>query len=161
MTANVTIGGAVYELAPLTFKRMRLVWPLLSKHVAAQAKVDPEKPVTLDDVISAEYEATADAIKIIAIAITDKRMTSDVIEEELLASEMPGIRDAISDVLVESGLIERGKMTLEVEKILAQLQQNLSTGTSTELFPGLSPQASKAEAGTPSTPNGGSTDTKD
>lgn len=150
MTATVLIGGKEYPLGILVFAKMRKAWPLLRKHLEPP-KLDtgtPEK--TMEQLVEEEIEATSDAIKIFAISLADlhPEMTVEKIENTLTAGEVAGIRDSLTQLLVDSGLVKLEKLDPEVMKVVNQIREAFSTAISTASSPGLSQPGSKEEAGT-------------
>lgn len=90
--AQVTIGGEVYEVPPLSFKGLKRVWPLLEQ---AANQEDP----------FANVEA---ALGVVAEAIskTDYAMTVDEMEDKMSASEVPLLEQTMEQIMADAGLVK-------------------------------------------------------
>lgn len=133
--AKFTCGGKVTELPILTFKQLKLVYPIISNMRNLQEE-------TAEDVALRPID---ESIKIIAIALekSDNPMSAEQIEEELLAPEMKLIEATIQDIMVDNELVPKPG-----EDNPAEEKASLSTGTSTQSSAKSSP-ASRRSTGKP------------
>lgn len=129
--ATAIIGGKEYPLPALNLKTVKKIWPLVERIQGSNNLMD------LMDV----------ATQIIshALARSDQPLTVDQIEEEMLASEIEGIKVSMEELLIDSGLLQRlpegGTKSGEAETVPA------STGTGTESSQNSSQQDAPAEIG--------------
>ena len=173
--AVVTIGKKDYPLAPLVFEQMERAWPFLQTHMDdKQPKPEALAAMGVAELAAQEMQAAKDAIEIIAIALSglalpvgDELYVSPIhedaplievqkrdkaiarkIRKTMIAGEIPLLRTSILNLLTDSGLTQLGKMGLELDEVLDQLQREMSLTETSQLLSGsLSPQVVKAEAG--------------
>lgn len=118
--AKFVIGGVKHEFPPLNLKAMRRIWPLIEKVQAAS-----DLPSIMDvttQIISLVMERSASP------------MTPEEIEDAMFAYEIEGVRQAMEELLIESGVLQRvtpGDASGEAVGEAA----SPSTETSTELSP--------------------------
>jgi len=103
MGTVVTIGGVTYDVPPVNLKAIRAIWPVVKE---AQGVQDP-------------LDAIHHAVTIVAIALlfkedrtlggdeTEKAIAAKVgfVEENMVSTEIPGLRIVMREILVDSGLL--------------------------------------------------------
>lgn len=173
-TATVRIGNKDYPLAPLVFDQMERAWPFLKAHTKKITEEELEA-MSEDDLAQTELKASKDAISIIAIAMSsalleldDKLYVAPIpedaplhavrardekiaakIRKTMLAGEIPLIRTTITNILVDSGLSTLGNVQTELEQVVSQLQEQMSSMETSQGLSGFSsPVESKEAAGT-------------
>lgn len=112
--AKVTIGKVEYDLPELNFKAIKKIWPKV-EHIQ-----DSDDLIKLMDVSTEVLE--------IAFERAEVKLTKEEIEENLLGSEIKGIEAAVTDLLVESGLLQRAAPPGEAPGA----EESPSTATGTE-----------------------------
>ena len=95
---QIVIGGTARTTAPMNIKTLKHIFPSLAKAQAAGSGT--EGIDALCAVISAALVRSPNE---------NDRLTPEQVEEELLASEMQGIRDIMPQVLAENGFQPRGE----------------------------------------------------
>lgn len=128
--AKFVIGGKDYEFPPLNLKTIKQVWPLVDKIQHAG-----DLPGLMD--VTCEILA-------LVLARSDNPMTAEQIEEEMLATEIDGIRISMEDLLIESGLLSRTDGTVKPGEEAGAAP---STATGTASSQNSSQQDAAAETG--------------
>jgi len=93
--AKLTIGGVIYEVAPLGFKKIRAAAPLLK---AAQDLL-----ASNPDLIGVT-DAAFEIMRIAAIAIDKPDVTAESLEAGASFTESQGLVPFLNDLMEESGL---------------------------------------------------------
>lgn len=108
--SKVTIGGQEYEVPPLKFKQLKIIWPKVKGTMAA-IKTAQENTKPGEDIADAMFAAVDDAAFIIATAMqrTNPEHTPQWIEETLEANEVGGLAAAVTQLMLDSELMKMGK----------------------------------------------------
>lgn len=131
--ATFIIGGTKYEAPVLNFKTLKKVWPYV------------------ESVQSSEDMAAAfDAVSIIvsaALERTETPLSPDEVDEKLLAPEIDGLRQSLTDLLIASKVL---KLVPEGgdEQGEAPGAEGPSTEIGTDISPSLSPPVAPEGIGT-------------
>lgn len=142
--AKVTIGGEEITIpTPYNFRKLKRSWP----HMERAANSDDDPMSALDAFIAivaigivptknSPDSLTEDQKKMIAngdhetVYLMRLAEEIDRIEEDLLGPEIPGLKNAVFDIMKESGLIR--KVSGGLEGNAPETPENLSTETSIE-----------------------------
>lgn len=126
-TAKITIGEIDYDLPKLTFKRIKRVWPIIE-----EIQKTDFLNTDVDDLsgMMEQFGLFDKVIIIFSVALGDPEMTPEWIEERLLANEMVGLQQSMTDLLIHSGLAVRTEEgALEGEAGAAPAASSTETGT--------------------------------
>lgn len=124
----ITIGGKPYGTSPMNFKRLKQAWPLI---MAGQEMTDPM-----------ESMEQSIALFSLALAVNHPEMTPDTIQEQILSTELSGLKDAMTSILTENDMTKGDTDGLKKTEGAAP-----STETSTGILSNSSQPASVEAAG--------------
>ena len=105
---SVLIGGEQRPLPPLTFARLKRIWPLIERGREVLGRI----------------ERVDLSLGVIAALLGN--VTADDLAEQLLPAEMDGVIGAVPDILIAGGLISREPPT-PGEAMAAGSTQDAST----------------------------------
>ncbi|HEX4097540.1 MAG TPA: hypothetical protein VHX64_12475 [Caulobacteraceae bacterium] len=125
---KITIGGVDRDIPPLTFRKLKLVWPLIEANGEEKA---------LDGMARMELGVRLFAIVLMPADADYSQAGIDKAAEEfegrLLASEVQALPGALNDLLADNGFLKKGGAPGEAAPpaVAAEPVANLSTATST------------------------------
>lgn len=124
-----TIGEKKHEVGPLPFARLKKLWPLVKDQMKRQP--DGKITMTVDDMVDAGFKAVETTCQVLSVILikTYPELTAEAIEEAILPNEVEIAAGKIQDLLVESGLIQRGPQMPSVDQAASAANPSTATGT--------------------------------